>query len=304
MQVFYNASSFTDKIQSSINKFGCEPESNLFYYLNYKSKKNELVLFDFGDDCIALAEFSKSSGTWSLMPASILSPESCKLNILLDFINYCLMEAKGKKVYVEIKEALYKDLKEKYKTAAFNLNISKINCTYYWPVIDLELWDSSLSSSFWYRLRKIKNQFYRRNLVKTVLAVDSPKKELKNIVSEWKNLRKGKDKCYNRLYLNFIDDNFSGTDFATVIYVNDKPSSITAGWKIQNTNSFYLSILLHNYCVTGLGEISYLECLNKLKDAGYKSVDLGGSYKNLLLFKEKFNPHSIYKTVEFSIVKV
>ena len=90
---------------------------------------------------------------------------------------------------------------------------------------------------------------------------------------------------------------------AKTLYVNGKPATITAGWKIPNSNYYYSAIGIVDYSYVGLGEIANIDDLNRLKREGYKCVDFGGSDRVLLRFKKKFKPEKIYKTYIFSIVR-
>ena len=104
-------------------------------------------------------------------------------------------------------------------------------------------------------------------------------------------------------YLNLIDSNFKGVDMAKTMYVDGKPATITAGWKIPNTKDYYSAIGIVDYSFPGLGEIANIDDLNRLKRMGFKYVDFGGSDKILLQFKRKFKPEKIYKTYIFSMVR-
>ncbi|MEK6869533.1 MAG: hypothetical protein AABX74_04840, partial [Nanoarchaeota archaeon] len=96
---------------------------------------------------------------------------------------------------------------------------------------------------------------------------------------------------------------FKGMDMAKTLYVNGKPCTITAGWKIPNTKNYYSSIGIFDYSCQGLGEIANMDDLNRLKKQGYEYADFGGSEKALLSFKRKFRPEKIYKTYIFSIAR-
>jgi len=90
---------------------------------------------------------------------------------------------------------------------------------------------------------------------------------------------------------------------AKTLYVNNRPCTITAGWRIPNSNNYYSSIGIVDYSIPDLGEITNIDDLNRLKKKGFDFVDFGGSDKVLLYFKKKFKPEKIYKTYVFSIVR-
>ena len=294
--------SVIDKIQQSINKFGSKPEQNVYYYLNDSSKNTKNMLFDFGGDKLILASYNESLNVWYLFPSGILAPEEDSLSALLQFCYHCLEARRCKKIVMEVEDGLFHQFKAELKKEAFSMfKILNINQIYYWPVIDLSSWDCNLKGKRWRKLRKMKNKFYKNKNIRNVPSMEFSKSALKKIVFDWKQNRKGSDRANSTLYLNFIDNGFLGVDYAMSICLDNEPCSISAGWRIPNTNSFYSSIMLHNYKINGLGEVMYLESLNELKNMKFDSVDLGGSDKDLLLFKQKFQPSYKYKTLEFSI---
>ena len=130
-----------------------------------------------------------------------------------------------------------------------------------------------------------------------------PKEELRRVLLSWLKRRNANDKVDKDYYFKLIDNNFEGFDMAKTIYVNGNPSTITAGWKIPNSNDYYSSIGIVDYSYPGLGEVANIDDLNRLKRKGFTYVDFGGSDKVLLYFKKKFKPEKIYKTYTFSIVK-
>ena len=66
-----------------------------------------------------------------------------------------------------------------------------------------------------------------------------PKEKLKEILYNWLKKREANDKVDKDYFFNLIENNFNGVDIAETIYVNGIPSTITAGWKIPNSNNYY-----------------------------------------------------------------
>ena len=93
---------------------------------------------------------------------------------------------------------------------------------------------------------------------------------------------------YTEMYLNFIKNDFEGTDMARSVVVNNEPCTITAGWKIPNSNNYYSAIGLYNYKYGGLGEIANIDDLTQIKKEKYEYADFGDSTESLLQFKKKF----------------
>ena len=65
-------------------------------------------------------------------------------------------------------------------------------------------------------------------------------------------------------YLNLINNDFKGIDIAKTLYVDGRPSTITAGWRIPNSNNYYSAIGIVDYSYPGLGEVVNIDDLNRL----------------------------------------
>jgi len=288
-------------IKKSIKKYGYFAEHNYTHYLYNETKWDKNLFFDFGNDKIALTQFDKEGNIWSLFPNGILAPESERLDLLLEVIDYTLKKKKAKKLVVEVSEGLRKELLNIFKTRnSFRACDADI---LYWPMYNMDLWSTKLEGSKWKKLRNVKNSFYKKNKVVVKNSEDVPKEELNKILVSWLKRRSDNDRVNKNYFFNLIDNNFEGIDMAKTIYVNGKPCTITAGWKIPNTNNYYSSIGIIDYSNPGLGEIANIDDLNRLKKEGYDYVDFGGSDKFLLDFKNKFKPERVYKTYIFSIVR-
>ena len=292
---------YKDKIRKGIKKYGHFAEHNFTHYLYSEGRLGKNVFFDFGSGRGVLARFYQGGNSWSLFPNGVLAPKEERLGLLLKTAEYILKKKKGKKFAVEVSEELKKEILDKLH--ARNLRACSCNYVLYWPLYNMELWDSELKGSKWKKLRNIKNRFLRKNKVKVVDSRTVPKERLKEIVAKWLVKRQKNDKVDKDYYYKFIENNFKGMDMAKTLYVNGKPCTITAGWKIPNTKNYYSSIGIFDYSYPDLGEITNIDDLNRAKKEGYEYVDFGGSEKALLSFKRKFRPEKIYKTYIFSIVR-
>ena len=302
MKVIYDVAKYQKKIKNSIKKYGHFAEHNYLHYLYNETEWDKNILFDFGNDKILLAQLYEKNKIWSLFPNGILSPEDERLDLLLEATNYILKKQKAKKFIVEVSENLRKNILNKFK---IKNSFRVCNYTYilYWPLYNMDLWHSKLKGGKWKKLRNVKNRFYKNNEVRVKDSKNVSKGELKRILSTWLKKRGTNDRVDKDYYFNLIDNNFKGIDMAKTLYVNGKPCTITAGWKIPNSNNYYSSIGILDYSYPGLGEVANIDDLNRLKRQGYNYVDFGGSDKVLLYFKNKFKPEKIYKTYTFSIVR-
>ena len=302
LKVIYDVIKHQEKIKKAIKKYGFFAEHNYLHYLHSQTEWNKNIFFDYGNGKILLTQYDKDNDIWSLFPNSIFSQENERLEILLDAINYILKKQKAKKFVVEISEDLRNGILSRFK---IKNSFRACNGTYilYWPIYDMKLWDSKLKGNKWKKLRNMKNRFYRNNKVSVRDSKDVHQEDLKKILLNWLKKRDSNDRVDKDYFIKLIDNNFKGVDMAKTMYVNGKPATITAGWKIPNENNYYSAIGVLDYSYPELGEITNMDDLNRLKKKGYDYVDFGGSDKVLLNFKKKFKPQKIYKTYIFSIVR-
>lgn len=288
-------------IKKGIEKYGHFAEHNYMHYFYSQTKWDRGVLFDFGYNKILLAQFYKQGNVWNLFPDSILAPENERLDLLMQTANYILKKNNAKKFVVEVSEELRNEILNKFKIRnGFRACDAEI---LYWPMYNMDLWDPKLRGSKWKKLRNIRNRFYKKNKIIVKNSKDVPKEEINKILLSWLKKRNDKDRVDKYYFSNLINNNFKGIDMAKTMYINGKPCTITAGWKIPNSNNYYSAIGILDYSYPELGEIANIDDLNRLKMEGFDYVDFGGSDKVLLNFKKKFRPEKIYKTYIFSIVR-
>jgi len=302
LKVIYDVVRHQKKIKEAIRKYGHFAEHNYLHYLHNENCRNKNVFFDFGNNKGMLMQLDKKNNIWSLFPNGILAPKSERLDLFLEAANYILKKQKAKKFVVEVLEDMRKDILTKLKTIN-SFRACSNNYVLYWPVYNMNSWDLSLKGGKWKKLRNIRNRFYNVNRVRVKDSKDVPREELRKILFDWLKRRSYNDRVDEEYYLNLIDNNFKGVDMAKTMYVNGEPCTITAGWKIPNSNGYYSSIGILNYSCPGLGEAANIDDLNRLKKKGFDYADFGGSERVLLYFKKKFRPDKIYKTYIFSIVR-
>ena len=302
MKVIYDVAEHQKKIKDSIRKHGHFAEHNFVHYLYSETKPNRNVLFDFGNSKSVLARCDKEHKVWALFPNGILAPEKERIDLLLEASYYILKKQKAKKFSVEVSEEIRKGLLNRFRTTN-GIKACNCNCILYWPLYNMDLWDAKLNGGKFKKLRNVSNRFYRKNKVRVFDSRLVPKEKLMDIVTAWTSRRRRHDRVHKDYYFNLINNNFKGVDIAKTMYVNGKPCTITAGWKIPNSNNYYSSVGIMDYSRPDLGEVANMDDLNRLKECGYDYVDFGGSEKSLLYFKKKFKPETIYKTYIFSIVR-
>jgi len=274
------------KIRKSIKKYGRFAEHNFFHYLNCETSGDKNVFFDYGHNKGILMQYDLKNDIWRLFPCGILSPKKKRMKLFFQATSYVLKKRNASKFVVEVSEGVRKEILKKFKTS----KIFRV-CTYtyilHWPIYNMDQWDPKLKGLRMKKLRNIKNRFYKRLKIRVKNSREVPKEKLKNIFFGWMKKRSVSDSVDKEYYLNLINNNFKGMDIAKTIYVNGKAATITAGWKIPNSNDYYSAIGIVDYSYSGLGEIANIDDLNRLKKKGYRCVDFGGSDKVLLKFKKK-----------------
>ena len=166
-------------------------------------------------------------------------------------------------------------------------------------------WDNSLGGKEWKKLRNIKNRFMKSNDVQIVPSTELDKKDLIGVIHGWRKKKPNKDEktYYTEMYENFVKNDFEGTDLCRSIVVNGKPLTITAGWKIPNSDAYHSAIGLYNYGHKHIAEMANIDELSQIKSFGCRYADFGDSTESLLQFKKKFRPSEVYKTYWFYIAR-
>lgn len=300
MKIIYDSGKYENKIKKSFRKFCYSAEHNYINYFAFENPKTRNVVFDFGKGRLILANVDNKN-RWELFPSGILALENERFSLLTKFLNYALVKKRSEKVVVEVNEDLRKEILKKFKIN--KKFMARIPLILYWPVYNMSKWDPKLKGKKWKKLRNIKNRFYRRYRVRAVESKNVGKEKLKQILYTWLKRRNNNDHVDKDYYINMINSRFKGFQYARTLLINGNPSTITGGWKIPNSDSYYSSIGIFDYSYKDLGDITNMDDLNNLKKHGFKFVDFGGSDKSLLAFKKKFKPENIYKTYIFSIVR-
>ncbi|MBW2976731.1 DUF2156 domain-containing protein [Candidatus Woesearchaeota archaeon] len=298
MEVIGDIGSSKKEITGCIEKYGSVREHNYWFFCNQQTGYAKIFFFKFGDGGIISIRYK--SGIWELI-GELLAPEKKRLELLEQFLDYTLLTKKDKKVFMFVPEKFWKGVKgmlqksDKYK-------ITSQPAVYHTPVFNMENWDERLEGGKRKKLRNIRNGFLKRHNTEFVPAGEINKKKLIEIVHKWrKNRPREEMNYYTQMYLNFIKNDFEGTDIARCMVVNNEPCCITAGWKIPNSTGYYSAIGLYNYKHNGLGEVANIDDLTQIKNKKYKYADFGDSTESLLQFKKKFCPESFYRTYWFHI---
>ena len=220
-----------------------------------------------------------------------------------EFLDYVLLTKKDKKVFVFIPEKFFNDVSSILKESD-KYRMTNTPDIYYNPVFDMRKWDEKLEGKEFKKLRNIKNKFLKSHDVEVIPSKEVDKEKLIQIAQKWRKNRPKKEmNYYTQMYLNFIKNNFEGTDIARSVVVNNEPCTITAGWCIPNSKNYYSALGLYNYSYDGLGEVANIDDLIYIKKKKYNFADFGDSTESLLQFKKKFGPESFYKTYWFHIIR-
>lgn len=299
MKIIKDVRQTGSEIQSCLQQYGHLPQHHYDFYLNYTQPGAKNIFFSFGHQ-EGILGYCKNN-IWRILTEPVALPEK-KIFILLEVIDWIFKKSQTKKIVLEdMTEDFRKEILQAIKNSHWRaIQPSDI---LFWPVFNLKDWDEKLSGKQWKRLRNIRNRFFQEHQVEIKIAWQVNKEDLKKVVYQWLNQRRAKDRVHYRPYLRFIDNDFQGCQINRIILVDGQIVSITAGWQIPNSQSYYSAIGLNSYDCPYIGEIANLDDLTELKKRGYYQVDFGGSDKSLLAFKMKFHPQTIYKTYTFSLVR-
>ena len=300
MDIINDISNGKKEILNCIKKYGSAREHNYWFFYNQQTNYAKILFFKFKDAGIISIRYK--SGIWELI-GEVLAPEKKKLELFNDFLDYVLLTKKDKKVFAFIPEKFFNSIKNIMQKSN-RYKITQTPDIYYTPVFNMKKWDENLEGKSFKKLRNIRNKFLKSHNVEFIPSKEIEKKKLMDVVHKWRKSRTKVERTYyTEMYLNFIKNDFLGTDIARSVVVNGKPCCITAGWKIPNSNNYYSAIGLYNYKYDGLGEAANIDDLTQIKKAGYEYADFGDSTESLLQFKKKFGPESFYRTYWFHIVK-
>ena len=300
MDIIDDISSGKKEIINCIKKYGSTREHNYWFFYNQQTNYAKTYFFKFKDSGIFSVRYK--SGTWEII-GEVLASENKRIELFNKFLDYVLMKQKDKKVFIFVPEKFYNNIKRILQKSS-KYRMTNAPDIYNTPVFNLKKWDENLEGKKWKKLRNIKNKFLKSFNVEIIPSREIDKKKLIDVVLEWRKKRPKVEKNYYiQMYLNFIKNDFEGTDIARSVVVNGEPCCITSGWKIPNSKNYYSAIGLYNYKYGSLGEIANIDDLTQIKKKKFLFADFGDSTESLLQFKKKFYPESFYKTYWFHIVK-
>ncbi|MDD5589936.1 MAG: hypothetical protein PHQ47_02045 [Candidatus Portnoybacteria bacterium] len=284
-------------IESAISKNGHMAQHNFSLFKNYNCRGEQNVYFDFGESGILAYE---NENYWRFLTDPI-APENAKATLVEQAASAVFLQEKAKKIILEdFSEQLKKDILKRKNEL---WHPAKAAYFLFWPKLDILNFDASLAGGSWKRIRNIRNKFYKENKVEIKKAVDFCASDLNDLILGWKKKRNDNDRVHLAQYTRFVESGFEGLQNVRVTTVNGLPAALVGGWPIPNSSDYYSFFGICDYDFKNISVISYLDELAVLKEAGFKHVELGGSYGGLLDFKNKFQPSSIYRTYTFSLIK-
>jgi hypothetical protein len=300
MRFLEDAVTAQPSIEAAIKKFGYAAEHNYFWYTYYLDPgwRNIFVETDRGGLFTAYHD-RKRTAYVSFDPLASLEQ---RVPLLLEYMAWMFEHTDAEKIWFQLEtprqKELLKILPDRYRA----------NRTYFkltWPVYDLREFDTTLPGGHYKSLRKEVHKFYREHQVSVQDAKTyEDRAALHAIVDDWKHKRPNQEHTSMQPYHNIIDGGFEGMKEARIFIVDGKAVGFNAGWMVPNHDRFCGAIGIHNYSLNDLGTMLYLEDLFWLKAHGYHEVDMEGSEKKALAFKNKFClPKFTYETSHFSVVK-
>ena len=210
MDIIEDVYSNKKEIINCIKKYGSAREHNYWFFYNQQSNYAKVFFFKFGNAGIFSIRYK--SGLWEII-GDILAPENKRIELFRNFLDYILIKKKYKKVFVFVPENFYSGINKIFQSSKYRM--TKAPDIYYTPIFNMENWDENLGGKKWKKLRNIKNKFLKSYNVEIIPSKEIEKKELNQIVVDWaKNRPKPEKNYYIQMYLNFIRNDFEGTDSA------------------------------------------------------------------------------------------
>ena len=298
MKIYENIESERERIQNCIQKYGWTSDHNLDWFVYGKIKKDGIPTFVEFDDMSGLL-VHRYSNEWRIWSDPLCNKENASEKIS-EFSQYAFKEGVGRVWCDDVSDVIYPEL--------IKNNYLKIEDIYYslsWPILNMETYDLNLPGGNLKEIRNARNKFYREHTLKSVDSIEFDKKNLHEIVENWKKAISAKEDIYDLKYHNAIENNFKGFITARVLVVDGNPVGFNAGYEVPNNPSRFAGVIgIHDYSIKDLGVISWLEDLEWIKKHNYKEVDLQGTENNQeLKFKMQFGPIIERKTDCFSIIR-
>lgn len=291
-----------ERIEHAIKKFGCAAEHNYFWYQYYQHYyyPPQRNIFVEGDTGALMTAYDEVDQNYFVVFDPLAGPEH-QGPLLAEYIHHIFSTTAAEKIWFQLARSsrpkFLESLSDDYRAC-------RIYYTLFTPVYDLVTFNPELPGGHYKTLRKEMHRFYREHQVAVEDARTYPDSDaLRAVVDNWKKNRLHRDRAMTGVYYEMIAARFEGMDEARVFIVDGKPVGFNAGWKIPNSSRFYGGVGIHDYSLEDLGSMLYLEDLVWLKKRGYQEVDMGGTEKSALPFKNKFSPQSFYKMDIFSVAR-
>ena len=299
MRFFEDIDAERDRIEAAIKKFGYAAEHNFFWYKYYRESGNKNIYVE-SDRGSLFTTFNPHKNAYWVVFDPLASPED-RAPLLAEYIEWIFANTDAAKVWFQVETAtrgaLLRIMPEQYRS-------NRVYFTLTWPVYDLEDFDPTMPGGRYKTLRKGMHKFYREHRVEVVDAKTyADVAALHAVVDNWAVRRPNHDSTSPDQYHHIVGGKFAGADEARTFLVDGRPCGFNAGWMVPNHDRFYGAVGIHDYSEDGLGAMLYMEDLIWLKAHGYREVDMAGSEKPLLAFKNKFCfPKWSYQTSHFSVV--
>jgi hypothetical protein len=302
MKVYEDTVAEQVRIENAIKKYGWAAEHNFWWYQCYQHwyAPTQRTIFVETDRGALLTVRIERSKEYFVVFDPLAAAED-RTPLLMEYVDWIFSHTDAKKIWFQLAKPARHDF---LSHLSDECRSNRIYYTLTSPIYNLKEFDPTLPGGHYKTLRKEMHKFYREHHVEIRDAKIYVDHESLNAIAEnWKLKRPNHERGMAGVYHHMIDNNFEGTDEARVFIVDGKATGINAGWMIPNSDRYYGSVGIHDFSVDNLGAMLYLEDLVWLKQHGYNEVDMGGSEKSLLAFKNKFRPQSFEEMVIFSVVK-
>ena len=296
MKIYENIESERERIEACIKKFGWTSDHNLDWFsiaLNKPEGKTAFGEFEDGTG-ILFHIYPEEWQIWS----DPLCDKALGADKMVEFARFGFSKGIEKIWCNYVSDNIYPVLAEKKE-----LVLGKIDYSLDWPVLDMEQFNLVLPGGHFKDIRNARSKFNREHKIEVVDFEKKYSDSLHGVVNEWKRTLKEEEKyVYDFWYHNAIDSSFRGFKTARVLIVDGKMVGFNAGYEIVNNPKRFAGVIgIHDYSLTDLGLMLWLEDLEWIKNAGYKELDMQGSEGGGLKFKMQFKPKIERKTDTFCI---
>lgn len=302
IKIYDNIEEERERIEKCIQEYGWTSDHHLDWFSSALVKENGRPSFAQFDDGSGIL-FHVYSNEWHIW-SDPLCDKNNSVVLVSEFIEEAFSQGINTLWLNYISDSIYPSLLKSNS----EFKISPIDYTLQWLALDLIKFNLSLPGRHFKDIRNARNKFHRDHKLKSIPFDSKFKDDLNRIIDVWKvnALKKEEEKyVYDLWYRNIVSKEFKNFKTARVIIVDDKAVGFNAGVDVVNNPGRFGAIIgLHDYSISDLGLMMWLEDFEWMIGAGYKVVDMQADEATLKSRnKMQFHPTIERKTDTFCITR-